>query len=301
MYWFEDPIIIRQFPLPLRCYAAYCRSMVDRSTGMVRGGSFLLGIMRKLRQSWKGPGQTAISVDGLTLYLDPYADRIFFAFEELLHGGDEGRVIRMLLSRGDTFLDIGANHGTYSLLASRLVGPEGAVLAFEPQPHLAGLLRKSFDANRFVNSAVHEIALSDSDGSTSFYIPANSGLAGLHKSFSAGSGSREISVRLARFDDLIDWKKLPGSVFIKLDVEGNELPFLRGAAETIRARRPVILLEINPASAAAAGYSTAELLAQLGEFGYRKFAEMENYPAASPLSELSGARLHEYRDIVVLP
>ena len=301
MYWFEDPIIIRQFPLPLRCYAAYCRSMVNRTTGTVRGGSFLLGIMRKVRQRLRGPDQTAVSLDGLTLYLDPYADRIFFAFDELLHGGDEGRVMRLNLNWSDTFLDVGANHGTYSLLARQLVGPTGSVLAFEPQPHLAELLRKSFQANGWSNCQVYEVALSDREGSTSFYIPQNSGFGGLHKAFSATSGSTELNVKLARFDHLIDWPSLPGKLFIKLDVEGSELQFLRGARQMIRSRRPTLLLEINPDSAIAAGSSTAELVAELRDLGYSTFAEMDRYPATAPLQDLIGERLLQFRDILVIP
>jgi FkbM family methyltransferase len=301
MYWFENPLILRQFPLPLRCYAAYCRSMYAPSTGTVRGGSFLLGIMRKTRQLLHGPGEAIVSVDGLTIHIDPYADRLFFAFEELLHGGDEGRVMRQSISQGDTFLDVGANHGTYALLACRLVGPRGSVLAFEPQPHLAGLLKKSFLSNRFLNCSVHEVALGDREGQTSFYIPAHSGLAGIHKKFSASGGFREIKVKMARFDDLVDWEKLPGQIFLKLDIEGSELEFLRGAANMIRKRRPVMLMEINPASAAAAGHQVADIVSQLKAFGYSRFSEMNRYPNTSSLEKMTGRRMNRFQDIVVLP
>lgn len=301
MFWFENPVIVRQFPLPLRCYAVYCRSMFERSTGSVRGGSFLLGIMRKLRQALHGPAEAVVTVDGLTIHLDPYADRLFFAFEELLHGGEEGKIMRRAISPGDTFLDVGANHGTYSLLARSLVGAGGSVLAFEPQPHLAGLLQKSFWSNKFANCFVHELALADSDGFVKFYIPAHSGLAGIHKKFSASGGFREIRVKMARFDDAIDWEALPGRIFIKLDVEGSELPFLRGAAKMIQGRRPVILMEINPASAAAAGYKIQDMVDQLRDFGYTRFAELDRYPESAPLEEMSGDRMHRFQDIVVLP
>src|SRR4030088_3264770 len=115
MYWFENPTIIRQFPLPVRCYAAYCRSMFEQSSGTVRGGSFLLGVMRRVRQSLHGPAEAIVTVNGLTIHMDPYADRLFFAFDELLRGGDEGRIMRHSIVPGDTFLDVGANHGSYSL------------------------------------------------------------------------------------------------------------------------------------------------------------------------------------------
>jgi len=301
MYWFENPTITRQFPVSLRCYASYCRSMVDRSTGLVRGGSFLLNTMRRIQEFVNGPAEIPVKIDGLTIYLDPYADRIFFAFEELLHGGDEGRIMRLALRAGDTFLDVGANHGTYSLLARTIVGNAGAVHAFEPQPHLAQLITRSFRANAFGNCAVHRIALSDREGQASFFIPINSGLAGLHRGFSAGAGHRQIDVRLARFDDEVAWTSLPGKIFIKLDIEGNELPFLRGARNMLQARRPLILLEINPAAANAAGYPLEELVREVASAGYTRFAEMDTYPETAPLKLLAGARLEQFRDIVVVP
>ena len=301
MYWFENPSIIRQFPVPVRWYAAYCRSMFQPASGTVRGGSFLLGLMRKLRQSLQGPAEAAITVDGLTIYMDPYADRLFFAFEELLHGGDEARVMQLCLSPGGTFLDVGANHGTYSLLARRLVGAQGMVLSFEPQPHLAKLLRMSFQANRFDNCSVHEVALSDCEGTTQFYIPGHSGLAGIHKKFSAKGGFRELQVRKSRFDELIGWQTLPGQIFMKLDIEGSELAFLRGAAEMIRARQPVILMEINPDSASAAGHAVSDIIHQLVSLGYTRFAETDQFPKTFPLADMSGDRMNRFQDIVVLP
>jgi FkbM family methyltransferase len=301
MFWFENPVIIRQFPIPVRWYAAYCRSMFQPSSGTVRGGSFLLGLMRKLRQSLQGPAEAVVTVEGFTIHVDPYADRLFFAFEELLDGGDERRIMQFSLSAGDTFLDVGANHGTYSLLARRLVGPHGAVLAFEPQPHLAKLLRLSFESNRFDNCSVHEVALADREGATQFYIPAHSGLAGIHKKFSGKGRSRELEVRMSRFDDLIDWRTLPGRIFLKLDIEGSELPFLRGAAEMIRSRKPLLLMEINPASAEAAGYTVPDIIRQLAAFGYTRFAEIDRFPNTTPLAEMSAGRMCRYQDIVVMP
>ena len=57
----------------------------------------------------------------------------------------------------------------------------------------------------------------------------------------------------------------PGRVFLKLDVEGGDLAFLRGAERMTRARRPVILFEINPDSARAGGYGVGDLLDKVSE------------------------------------
>lgn len=66
--------------------------------------------------------------------------RITDVYYEMTMPTGEARVLSQLLEDGDSFIDIGANHGSYSLLARKRVGERGRVVAFEPQPHLARLL-----------------------------------------------------------------------------------------------------------------------------------------------------------------
>lgn len=301
MYWFEDPLIGAQLPLPLKGYSAYCRFMVDRSSGMIKGGSFLLRTLRRFRSLWGSVGRTAVRIDGVTIVLDLYTEVASFALTEMTASSHEVRVMQLAMSKGDTFLDVGANHGAFSLIASSIVGSEGAVVAFEPQPDLADLLQSSFDANHFSNATIYQIALSDHRGTATFYVPAHAGLAGIYQGFSGRGIHKELRVSLATLDEQMKKVNSPGKLFVKLDVEGSELPFLCGAQDTIRNRRPVILMEINPDSATAAGYTTADLISKLKELGYSRFAEMKEYPRSVPFDDLGEKRLGESRDIVVVP
>ncbi len=301
MQWYEDSRICAQLPLPLKCYSAYCRRMLDQPTGMVKGGSFLLRNLQKYRHLWGAADRQSLQVDGVTIVLDPYSEVASFALNELIASSDELRIMRLALSPGDTFLDVGANHGAFALMACSLVGPEGAVYAFEPQPELAGLLQACFQANSFWNAGVHQVALSDHAGTTTFYIPVHSGCAGVYRDFSGKGAHRELAVPLVTLDEHIKTLHAPAKLFIKLDVEGSELPFLRGAQDTLRERRPLILMEINPDSAAAAGYKVADLIAQLRELGYSRFAEMKDYPESHPFEHLTAARMNDFHDIVVVP
>ena len=301
MYWFEDRRISAQLPLSLRCYSAYCRHMLDHSSGKVKGGSFLLRNLRKFRYVWGEHPQKPVQVGEVTIVLDPFSEVASFALNELLAQGDEVRVMRLALSKGDTFLEVGANHGAFSLIACTLVGAEGAVVAFEPQPDLAGFLQDSFQANRFSNAKVHQLALSDHEGESTFYIPENRGLAGVYQGFSGNGGHKQIRVTLDTLDQQLSGMYVPGQLFIKLDVEGSELPFLCGAENTIRERKPSILMEINPDSAAAAGYTLADLIGKLKSLGYTHFAEMNEYPRSMSFDEISADRLSQFRDIVAIP
>ena len=92
-------------------------------------------------------------------------------------------------------------------------------------------------------------------------------------------------VPLKRFDDAVDWNNFRGNVFVKLDVEGSEPAFLRGARQMIRRHRPRMLLEINPVSLAAAGSSVADLRGLLIELGYTRFTLADAAHAIADLDE----------------
>ena len=158
-----------------------------------------------------------------------------------------------------------ARAGDYTDPAARLVGSEGRVHAFEPNPSSARSLRRLHRPN----VTVHEVALSDHDGregSTSRLSdkrPAN-GLGSLeHKSPVA---AQIHSVILARADDL-----LPSDLtvhFIKCDVEGHELAVLRGSEQLLRRCRPPLLIEIEQRHQTTPIERTIGYLTELGYEGY---------------------------------
>jgi len=296
--WFDNPNITQSFPPVYRFYTLYSRLMFNSHSGFVAGGTFLLKKLGKLTRLLRLRNEAMVQIDGVKAYVDLCDPRMFMVFGELQSGTAEAKIMQSLLTAGDTFIDVGANHGSFSLIAAGLVGMTGKVLAFELQPRLASLIRKSFAANGYDNTEVYEIACSDHSGSAEFYLPENSsGAAGIYKAFSGNSAHRKFKVRVEQFDDLIDWQSLPGRLFLKLDVEGSELAFLRGAEQMLRSRKPHILLEINPASAQAAGYSTEEILSFLISLGYGKFSEIDDW---SRVKRLSDADLTGQRNILVL-
>jgi FkbM family methyltransferase len=227
---------------------------------------------------------TKVAID----LLDP---RMFFVFGELNPASPEFHVIKRELSAGDTFLDVGANHGSFSLLARNVVGPSGKVLAFEPQPRLAEMVRTSFRANGFNNCTVEEVALSDREGSAPLHIPAsNSGEASVYEGYSAQTPHEIVQVRQVSFDRHVRWRGLPGRVVVKLDVEGSESAFLTGASQFLRERMPTILFELNPTSAQAAGHSPSKLVQQLRGLGYMRFIELARYPEYVTADEVDCSR-----------
>ncbi len=278
--WYCDRDLVRELPFRYRIYALYSRLVGSRSSRRVVGGSFLLRAIRSLSRVFNLSTVVPIrGIDGLTVLADFADDRVLEVVHEIRGENAEYHVMRELLKEGDTFIDVGANFGSFSLLASRLVGVSGVVLAIEPQPRLARLIRESASRSRASNVTVHEIAAGASTETVTLLVPADdSGRAGIFPAFS-GSGTHESApVSVATLDEIAGGLVPLARTVIKIDVEGSEFAVLDGARLIIAARRPVILIELNPWSAKAAGKSTGELVELLHQLGYRSFSTTTSFP-----------------------
>ena len=153
-------------------------------------------------------------------------------------------VFNALLSPGDNVLDVGANIGRMTVLASKLVGATGQVLSFEPSPMVIASLYKNIFFNRCQNVSIRNYAISDADGLLPFHIPldTNSGLGSFRD-----LGKEHCLVITVPIRQLDQEHGLPESVrLIKIDTEGADLRVLRGAESLIKRCRPVIVMEFSP-------------------------------------------------------
>jgi FkbM family methyltransferase len=186
-------------------------------------------------QVQSGPAQ------GLWLHLNPRTGTTYF------EGSGEPEVQQVLeqhLRTGMTFYDIGANIGLFSLLAARLVGKEGRVVAFEADPEIAARLREHVVRNDFGWIRVEQKAVW-SEPRTVFFArtdPATSPDRGLGHVVSTSAGDT-IQVNAESLDDYTRTQPTPD--FLKCDVEGAEVEVFRGARRLLKEKRPGIICEMH--------------------------------------------------------
>ncbi|WP_165943477.1 FkbM family methyltransferase [Roseicella aquatilis] len=161
------------------------------------------------------------------------------------------RFLARAVQPGMACVDVGANLGYYALLMADLVGPRGRVLAVEPNPAIARLLRSNLDVNGFSTRAeVRPMALGDGSLARARLAipvgePKNAALLPPEAGAGAAGGVEVVEVPVAAFDALDTG--LPRIDLVKIDAEGAEDAILRGMAATLRRDRPILVLEFNPA------------------------------------------------------
>ncbi len=174
-------------------------------------------------------------------------------------------MIRDHVRPGMTVADIGANIGLMAVHAGDAVGPDGQVLAFEPEPRNFALLSENARHARWRNVIPIEAAVAERRGMLTLYLsPRDSGD---HRTV-PGAGAREsCQVPAIALDQLSAERRTPIH-FAKMDIQGAEGEALRGMRETLRSKEfRGLVLEFWPTALEAAGEDPAGILRQLHEAG----------------------------------
>lgn len=207
---------------------------------------------------------------GFKIWLDPKDDGVTphlllrGVFEE-----HETKLFKTLIKSGMVVIDIGANIGYYTLMASRLVGPKGRVIAFEPEPHNYELLERNVKANGLNNVMLHKKAVADKSGAIELFVDSQNYSNPTIGKNRFGERAHKISVESITLDEFVV-KELDGANidFIKIDVEGAEGHIIKGAQNVLTRQRPIITMEFWPQALRNAGTEPADLLNKMTEFGF---------------------------------
>ena len=182
----------------------------------------------------------------------------------------EPEKIARFVKPGDTVIDIGANIGEVALSCAKRAGPQGRVVAFEPNPPTFAALRVNRELNPALSVVVENLALGDRAGEVSMVQldGRNPGTTTI-KPGNKSEGEMVDKVPMLTLDSYAE-NHLSGPVhLIKIDVEGYESFVLTGAVSIIQRNKPVLLVELCDQHQKMHGGSARALVAQIKALGYQ--------------------------------
>ncbi len=180
----------------------------------------------------------------------------------------EQALLWLYLRPGDVMIDCGAHFGLFSIIAARVMGNEGMVLAIEPNPDSIPILEENFKSNGVSCARVIEAAASSAERTAVFYV-GKTGKAAYGSTSADIEHDSKVDVKAITLDSLCKAERLERVDFLKIDVEGSELATLEGASESIaKGIFPLIMIEFNELNLRRVGASTNDLLNALESKGY---------------------------------
>lgn len=196
-------------------------------------------VQRRLGRS-AGERKIFVSPEGSLIWALPWAT------------GDLDQHLNMFcaehIKSGSVVWDLGAHFGLFSFTAAHFAGPEGFVLAVEPDPFLSNLIIKSEQRRPERSAPVHALtaAISREAGFSQIEVPERSraanSLTGKSECTVIGGVRSRFDVCVVTADQLAE--TFPAPDVVKMDIEGSELDALRGGEKTFLKKRPVMLLEV---------------------------------------------------------
>ncbi|WP_405696817.1 FkbM family methyltransferase [Streptomyces coelicoflavus] len=211
---------------------------------------------------------------------------LFGAWEPHLTGW-----LRRRLRPGDCFVDVGANIGVFSVLAARLVGERGRVVAVEASPDLHRRLEHNARLNGLGNIRALNAAVSDRTRTLTFTLASsrNTGANSIVPYDGPVESSFETEART--LPELLDPAEIATARVIKIDVEGAEGSVVRGLAPMLGALRPdaEFTVEVAPERMARLGDRVDELLGVMRDAGFHTYRLANDYAPGSYPPALRGA------------
>lgn len=187
------------------------------------------------------------------------------------------RWIQGRLARSDTFIDVGANVGYYTLLASRLVGDSGAVVAIEASPPIFLALQENLALNQTKNVRAVNVAVLDKKGRVrvlggpDYNIGATSTVAEFRDC--------ECVVEADTLYGILTPRELQDARLVKVDVEGGELAVAAGMGSLLSSGRGEleVIVEVHLDAMVAQRRSPDELVGLFRDFGFHPYVLSNEY------------------------
>jgi len=181
----------------------------------------------------------------------------------------ETELVKKEIRRGDVVLDIGANIGYYTLLFAKLVGENGKVIAFEPDPTNFALLKRNVEINGYKNVVLVQKAVSNKSGKLKLYLSEDN--KGDHRIYNSHDNRKFVEIEGIKLDDYFKDENRKIN-FVKMDIQGAEGGAVQGMFELLMKNRSMeIISEFWPIGLKRFGIEPIEYLKMLLSHGFKLY------------------------------
>ncbi len=178
---------------------------------------------------------------------------------------------RNLVKEEMVIFDIGANVGLYSLTAAAKMKDSIKIYAFEPAEIPLNRLNDNIELNNFKNISVHNVGVSDREGTVEFNICEDDAYNSIGSS-PMQEISKKVEINVTSINSFCQANNIDRIDIIKIDTEGAELLILRGGGEIFESENaPILFCEYNRLTASGYDYTLRDYEEQLKAYNYKIF------------------------------
>lgn len=256
----------------------YAEYINDQHAGLFDYPQFLAGTdVGEIRITAEGVSISSAShgiamlVDAVDLHATPYTLLDFGSYETV-----ETNFLKSVFKEGETFIDIGANLGWYSLVLGRNC-PGSRIYAFEPIPTTVAVLEKNIRLNRLENIETLCMGMFNKEDELNFlFAPDVSGATSLKLTGQARGRSeiQNVMCKTTTLDAFCSSRDVVPSL-LKIDVEGAELMVIEGGEKVLEST-PIILIELLRKWSREFGYHPNDVFSLLAKYGYSAWVFSED-------------------------
>jgi len=231
------------------------------------GPAFVASFMKK----FLGIKRELVSTSNGKFFADPVSNFGYALTSENGYEPDMIDSVERILKKGDVFLDIGANEGFFSIVASKSVGKYGKVVCIEPQSRLQSTILRNISENQLDNINLLQRAISDEIGTATLSLSPdmNTGSSGIFRTAKYKTPTE--MVPQTTLSELFETLKMDSVKLMKMDIEGFEYEAILGSKELFeKGLIENIALELHPTILERRGKPESDITKFLEKHGYKK-------------------------------
>lgn len=204
-----------------------------------------------------------------TFFIDPCSHFGLTLLGEGRYEDELTRIFETTLRQGSVFVDVGANEGYFSIVASKLVGATGRVIAVEPQSRLGPVLERNISLNRAQNVSLNQVAISNTNGSVDLYLAPDTITGSTSLSKTRKYPVPRETVKMITLQQLLETNRIEVADLMKMDIEGYEHEAILGSRDVFRSKRVrTLALELHTWILRDRGLNPHEITDFLQDAGY---------------------------------